>query len=58
MQFVGLVAFVYSGGAAVNNLTAGGGPAGTGYVTGNFSIGNSVTSPSVVFKFGTLVAIG
>src|SRR6266404_6267087 len=37
MQFIGAVAFVYSGGAAVVGLTQGGGPAGTGYVTGNFT---------------------
>jgi hypothetical protein len=49
-------AIVYSGGAAVNALTQGGGPAGTGYVQGNFKTIVSATSPSIVFKFGGLVA--
>jgi hypothetical protein len=52
-------AIIYSGAAAVSGsggLVTGGGPAGTGYVFDNmFTIGSAV-SPSVVFKFGGLVA--
>lgn len=56
MQFIGQPAIIYSGGAAVASLTSGGGPAGTGYATGNFSVTTAVASPRVVFKFGTLVS--
>lgn len=54
MQWVGQVAIVYSGGANVSSLTQGGGPAGSGYVTGNFNLTGS--NAAAVFKFGTLVA--
>ena len=54
MQLIGQVAFVYSGGANVSSLTQGGGPAGSGYVTGNFNATGS--NANIVFKFGTLVS--
>lgn len=46
---------IYAGGAFCVGLTQGGGPAGTGYVPGNFNTTNTATNPRIVFKIGTLV---
>lgn len=46
-------AIIYSGGASVASLVTSG---SSGYVTANFTTLSTATSPSIVFKFGGLVA--
>lgn len=56
MQFISLPAIVYAGGGtSTPSINQGGGPAGTGWVAGNFTVGAASANPRVVFNFGTLV---